>query len=415
MKTALLLALAGAMASGLPARGQNPTPLSQILDEARRNNSDLHAAEHAWRASTHLREQVTALPNPQFTLQEFSVGSPRPFTGLSSSNFAYIGIGASQELPFPGKRKLKGQAADAAANVRQSQIGVLQASITEQLKIAYFRLAYLQQTFVLLESSRDTLSQVIETEMARYAAGQGSQMEVLKAQLERTKLVREIIMHQQEMAESEADLKQLAHRPQDSPDILPEELAPTVLHYSSQEVLNSVRKQNPEVRMEGTSVAKEDAELRSLEREGKPDFSIGYMYQRTGLDFPAYYMVTFGMTLPRCSRVRAELSETAESLASAEDHLDAAVQRKLADAQKQYAVATRTAELLTQYREGLIPQADALFQAGLVGYQSNKQPLDSVLTAFNEGLELKRSYQQTLLDHELAIAHLESLTGEAQR
>lgn len=415
MKTALLLALAGAMASGLPARGQNPTPLSQILDEARRNNSDLHAAEHAWRASTHLREQATALPSPQFTLQEFSVGSPRPFAGFETSNFAYLGIGASQELPYRGKRRLKGQAADAAANVQQSQIGVLQASITEQLKISYFRLAYLQQTLTLLESSRYTLNQVIDVEVARYSAGQGSQMEVLKAQLERTKLVSEITVHHQEMAEREADLKQLAHRPQDSPDILPEELVPTVLRYSSQEVLNFIRKQNPEIRMEGTSVAKQDAELSSLEREGKPDFSIGYMYQRTGLDFPAYYMVTFGMTLPRRSRVHAELSEAAESLASAKDHLDAALQKQLADAQKQYAVATRTAELLTQYREGLIPQADSLFHAGLAGYQSNKQSMDSVLTAFNEGLELKRSYQQSVLDHELAIAHLESLTGQALR
>jgi len=205
------------------------------------------------------------------------------------------------------------------------------------------------------------------------------------------------------------------HRPQDSPEVLPEKLIPTVLHYSSQEVLNFVRKQSPEVRMEGSSVAKQDAELKSLEREGKPDFRFGYMYQRTGLEFPSYYMVTFGATLPRRSRVRAALSEAAESLASAKDQLDAALQRQLADAQKQYAVATHTAELLTQYREGLIPQADALFHAGLVGYQSNKQSLDSVLTAFNEGLELKRGYQQALLDHELAIAHLESLTGEALR
>ncbi len=415
MKTALFLALAGAMASSLPARGQNPNSLSRLLDEALRNNSDLHAAERAWRAATHLRAQVTALHSPQFTLQEFSVGSPRPFAGLDSSNFAYIGVGASQELPYPGKRQLKGQAADAAANVQQSQIGVLQASITEQLKIAYFRLAYFQQTLKLLESSRDTLGQVIDTEITRYSAGQGSQMEVLNAQLERTKLVREITMHDQEMAESEADLKQLVHRPQDSPDILPEELSPTVLHYSSQELLDFIRKQNPEIRMEKTSVTKQDAELRSAEREGKPDFSIGYMYQRTGLDFPAYYMVTFGMTLPRRSRVHAELSEAAEALASAKEHLDAVLQRQLADAQKQYAVATRTAELLTQYREGLIPQADALFHAGLVGYQSNKQPLDSVLAAFNEGLELKRDYQQTLLDHELAIAHLESITREALR
>jgi outer membrane protein TolC len=267
----------------------------------------------------------------------------------------------------------------------------------------------------LLESSRTTLSQVIDSEMARYSAGQGSQMDVLKAQLERTKLVREIAMHHQEMSQIEADLKQLLHRPQDSSDVVVEDLTPTALHYAAPDLLALVRKQNPEIRMEGSSVTNQDAELKSAERQGKPDFSVGYMYQRTGSDFPAYYMLTFGIVLPRRSRVRAEVAEAAESLAATTEHLDATRQRQLAETQKQYAAATTTAELLTQYRDGLVPQADALFHAGLAGYESNKQPLASVLTAWNEVLELKRAYEQTLLDHELAIANLETLTGATLR
>ena len=413
MKMPLLLALAAAL--GGCCRGQSPVPLSQLLAEALQENPDLRAGEHTWRAATHLRDQVTGLPDPQFTVQEFSVGSPRPFAGFNASSFAYIGIGASQEVPYPGKRNLKGQAADAAANVEYAQIGVLRASLSEQMTIAYLRLAYLQQTLALLEGSRATLSQAIESELTRYSSGQGSQTDVLKAQLERTKLVREITMHHEEMSHLEADLKQLLHRPQESSDIVAEDLAPTTLHHAAAELLDLVRKQNPEIRMEGRSVTKQDAELRSAERQGKPDFSIGYMYQRTGTDFPAYYMLTFGMVLPRRSRVRAEVSAAAESLAAATEHLDGALQQQLADTQKQYEVASTTAELLTQYRDGLVPQADAVFQAGLTAYESDKQPLTSVLTALNEVLELKRGYEQTLLDHELAVAHLEALTGAALR
>jgi outer membrane protein TolC len=413
MKTALFLAMAGALASGLPASGQSPIPLSQLVAEALQNNPELHAGEHTWRAATYVRQQVAALPNPQFTLQEFSVGSPRPFAGLNTSNFAYIGLGASQELPYPGKRRLKGQAADAAAATLKAQIAVTEASIVEQVKIAYFKLAYLQQTLLLLESSRTTLGQVIDSEIARYSAGQGSQMDVLKAQLERTKLVREITMHHEDMAQIEADLKQLLRRPQDSSDIVAENLTPTTLRYSSRELLDFVRKQNPEIRMESSSIAKQSADLKSAEAQRKPDFNIGYMYQRTGTDFPAYYMVTVGMILPRRSRVRAEVAEAAESFAGAKERLDAALQQQLSYTQKQYAAAASTAELLAEYREGLLPQADAAFHAGLAGYQANKQPLTSVLNALNEVLELKRGYEQALLDHELAIARLETLTGAA--
>ena len=413
MKIPFVLPLAWAL--GSICYGQSPVSLAQLLAEAFENNSELKAGEHTWRAATHLREQVTALPDPQFTVQEFSVGSPRPFAGFNSSNFAYIGIGASQELPYPGKRQLKGRAADAAASVQQAQIGTLQASISEQIKMAYFRLAYLQQTLVLLESTRATLSQVMESEMARYSAGQGSQMDVLKAQLERTKLVREITMHHEEMSQLEADLKKLLHRLQASSDIVAEDLTPTTLRYTTQELLDLAGKQNSEIRMENSSVAKQDAELKLAERQGKPDFSAGYMYERTGTDFPAYYMLTFGIVLPRRSRVRAEVAGAAQSLAAANEHLDAARQQQFAETQKQYAVAKAAAELLTQYREGLLPQADAVFHAGLAGYESNKQSLTSVLTALNEVVGLKRDYQQTLLDHELAVTHLETLTGAALR
>ena len=398
---------------GVSVYAQSATPLLQLIAEAQKNNPDLHAAEHAWQAATHKRKQVSALPDPQFTIEEFSVGSPRPFAGISNSNFAYIGIGASQELPYPGKRRLKGEAADAAANVQQAQLTVEQASLVEQIKTTYFRLAYLQQTVVLLENSRTILTQIVDTGMARYGAGEGSQMEVLKAQLERTKMVREITMHHEEIAQIQADLKQLTHRPQDASDIVAEDLQARSLQYSVQELFHFARRQNPEAQMESRSIEKQLADLRSAERQAKPDFSIGYMYQRTGLDFPSYYMLTFGVVLPRRSRVRAEIAEASESVSSARERADAVLQRKLADVQKQYVKAASSAELLTEYRDGLIPQAEAAFRAGLARYESNKQTLDSVLAALNETVALKREMQQTLLDHELALAQLEKLTGAA--
>ncbi|HEX4808342.1 MAG TPA: TolC family protein [Bryobacteraceae bacterium] len=415
MKIRIILAAAGALAGGLPVYAQNATPLSELLAEAAHANPDIRAAEHTWRAATHVRQQVTTLPNPQFTVQEFSVGSPKPFAGFNTSNFAYFGIGASQELPYPGKLRLKGEAADRAADVQQAQIVVMQASIANQVKAAYLRLAYLQQTLSLLESSRNILGQVIDSELLRYRTGAGNQADVLKAQLARTKLIKEVTMRREEIGQVQADLKRVLHRPQESPDIVAQDLAVTPLSYSSLELMNLVRKQNPEVKFQASAIEKQSAELRSAERAGKPDFSVGYMYQRTGEGFPAYYMLTFNLIFQRRERVRAEIEEAAESVKSTQEELDGQLQQQIADVQKQYVAAKSTAEELTEYREGMIPQADAGFHAVLVEYESNKQQLDSVLTSFNEVLELKRDYAQSLLDHEAAIARLETLTGVTLR
>ncbi|HEY3453091.1 MAG TPA: hypothetical protein VGK64_00705, partial [Bryobacteraceae bacterium] len=63
-----------------------PTPLGALLEEAQKNNLEIQAAERGWRASTHVARQVTSLPDPQFTVQQFSVGSPKPFAGFSNSD-----------------------------------------------------------------------------------------------------------------------------------------------------------------------------------------------------------------------------------------------------------------------------------------------------------------------------------------
>jgi hypothetical protein len=61
------------------------TPLAKLIEEAERNNPVILAAESAAKAATYAAPQMSSLPDPQFTLQQFSVGSPRPFAGYTNS------------------------------------------------------------------------------------------------------------------------------------------------------------------------------------------------------------------------------------------------------------------------------------------------------------------------------------------
>ena len=95
------------------------TPLSDLLAEAEKNNPQIEAARHGWEATKQVPTQVSTLPDPQFNLQHLSVGSPRPFAGYTNSDFAYIGLGVSQDIPYPGKLRLKGEIAKREADVSQ--------------------------------------------------------------------------------------------------------------------------------------------------------------------------------------------------------------------------------------------------------------------------------------------------------
>src|SRR5690349_1012729 len=87
------------------AFGQNgATSLQSLIAEARQNNPAIKASDMSVATTRYGPKQASALPDTEVMVQQFSVGSPRPFAGYSNSDFAYIGFGASQELPYPGKR-----------------------------------------------------------------------------------------------------------------------------------------------------------------------------------------------------------------------------------------------------------------------------------------------------------------------
>ncbi len=132
-------------------------------------------------------------------MQQFSVGSPKPFAGFSNSDFAYIGLGASQELPYPGKLRLKGDVANREADTQQAQADVVRTSVAEQVKLIYLRLSYLEGTVAILQRDESLLLPLIQSGLARYSVGQGSQADVLKAQIDHTKILREVTMHHQVM------------------------------------------------------------------------------------------------------------------------------------------------------------------------------------------------------------------------
>src|SRR5580692_8084475 len=112
MKVVAWRAAALAFAFVLRASAQQAATLAQLIQEAKANNSNIAAADHGARAARMVPAQKSTLPDPTFTVQQFSVGSPRPFAGYSNSDFAYIGIGASQELPYPGKLQLRADVAE---------------------------------------------------------------------------------------------------------------------------------------------------------------------------------------------------------------------------------------------------------------------------------------------------------------
>ena len=98
-----------------------PQPLADLLKETEQNNPQIQAAKDGWRAAKQVPPQVSAWPDPQFQVQQVNVGSPRPFAGYTNSDFAYVGLGASLDIPYPGKLKLRGEVAKRDADIANNR------------------------------------------------------------------------------------------------------------------------------------------------------------------------------------------------------------------------------------------------------------------------------------------------------
>jgi cobalt-zinc-cadmium efflux system outer membrane protein len=397
-----------------PKGGPTVTPLAEVLQEAEQNNPQIQAARQGWKAAQQVPTQVSTLPDPQFQLQQVNVGSPRPFAGYTNSDFAYVGLGVSQDLPYPGKLRLKGEIAKRDADVSQQQLESVRRSVLTGVKAAYFQLAYLSKTLGILEGDGELLEQAEKAADARYRSGMGNQQDLLRAHLEQTKLLREITMHHLEVAKAQAQLKELLNRSQSSPDLEPADLSETALPYTYDELLAATTVQNPEIAGAEKMLEKHKLQVDLAHKDFYPDFNLQYEWQRTDpTQFRAYYMFSVGVRVPiyRGRKQRPELAQAEAELNRSHSELEVQSQQAASELKVQYETTQKTAELLKIYKEGLLPQARAGFQAGIAAYQNNRQDFQSLLSSFLDVLHLDEEYWQNTAERETALARLEQLTG----
>jgi|SRR5579864_2002640 len=413
----LLASIAGAQEVGsadlqaVQHASSGTTSLASLIEEARAGNPQIQAADHAYKAAANVPKSAAALPDAQLTIQHLSVGSPRPFAGYTNSDFAYVGIGASQEFPYPGKRKLRAEVAGREADALQARTDATSRDVVERVKAVYFHLSYTQQAIQLLQHHDQVLAEMQQIAESHYRVGQGNQQEVLKAQLQHTKILQEIAMSRRDEGQLEAQLKQLLDRAQDSPDILADPLIERGFAYSSSQLWQLAQTQNPDIHAQRAMLQQAQSQVALARKEFLPDFSLQYMYQNTDRKFRDYYLLTFGITLPNRGRRRAELAEASEKQARAQQDLRVETQQQMAEIQEQFVIVQNSTEQLKIYKEGLIPQAATTFESALAAYQANRQDFQTLLSSFLDALDLNLQYQRELADHESALARIEALTG----
>jgi len=406
------------VASAQPATmadSETPTPdLNALVHEATVRNPSVIAAMDRWQALKRVPLRARTLPDPQIQLQEFTVGSPKPAAGYENSDFYYTGFGASQDIPFPGKLRLAGEIAEKDAEIARRQYETAQREAAEKVREDYFELFYLGKTITLLEAGQNDLTQIGQIAEDHYRVGQAQAQDVLKAQLEATRMLDMIEHHHREMQQRQIDLKAALGRDLDSANIVIANLEPTRVDLAEDQIAGFTASASSDIQLDLAMEARSEKALNLARKGYDPDLSLGYSYEKTGPGLRDYYMLTLGLKIPLYFwRKQTPAIEQAElDLAAARSQTRA---RKLdvGAAAEDQLVAIRTSErVLKLYQQGLIPQAENSMQAALSAYRVSKADFQTLISAFADARSLKEEYYRELADHEIAVAKLEQIVGD---
>ena len=399
----MMVATTGAWAQEVPGGKMS---LPALVREALDRNPEIQMVGRRVEARRARVPQAGALPDPMVMYGVMNEGSPLPFQTLGKAGFSEVYIGVSQDIPFPGKRGLREQVARAEVSVEELGLEATRRRIAAQVAAAFYELYAVQAAADVVEQNRALLEQLTSVASTRFSVGEGTQHDVLNAQVELSQILERASMLSQRRLTQGAALAALISRPEAPVAQVGVVLRPTSLPSLDDLVARAVET-SPTVRQQAASVVQAEQRLALARREKLPDLGANFTYHnRGGLD--PYWSYGGTVTVPIYSgrKQGKAVEEAAAELAAAERELDMARNQVRYEVTDAYRMADLAGRLLQLYSEGILKQARLAFDSAVAQYRVGKVDFLTLVTSWRRVLDSEIDYQEQLAAHEKAVARI---------
>jgi len=401
-----------ALASGLWAQTDR-ADLQDLLAEALNNNPEIVAAQKRYEASRQRPTQVSSLPDPMMSPSYNSSGRPWPGAGLGTEVTSNIGLMVSQEIPFPGKLSLQGQIASAEADAELWRYEEVRREAVAEMKTAYYDLFLAEKLTEVVEKSKALLQQFVEISESVYKVGKGAQQDVLKAQVEVSRLLDRLTVLRSERESAQVRINTLLYRPPDTPVEVPSEISRPKLACTLDQLYQKAEENNPRVRMNRKEIERDEYGVALAKKSFYPDFEAQFSYfNRT--DLPEMYGLMFKAKVPLYfwRKQRPELESATSSLMEQRRLYESTLSNLYFKLKDPFLKATTDANLLELYGNAIVPQSTLALESSISSYRVGTVDFLSLLSNWQTVLEYEMKYYEVLADNYRAFVTLESLTGE---
>ena len=266
------------LALATPAGAQ---PLPALVEEALRNNREILAAQKRYEAARQRPSQASSLPDPTVSVGYTSNGGPWPVAGIGHEATSNAGVTVSQEMPFPGKRKLRGEIAAKEADAEFEQYLAVRLNVVSRLKQAYHELHHATVGIAFVKRYQELLRNILRISEARYTVGRAAQQDVFKAQTQFAIFETQPLRYQQERDSKEIEINALLNRPGAGRIEVPEDMAPGELTATLEDMLAHARTHAPALAREQKMVERSELAASLARKRYYPDYTVsgGYFNQ----------------------------------------------------------------------------------------------------------------------------------------
>ncbi len=381
--------------------------LNLLIEEALKSNPEIEAARQEWEAMKEGIPQARSLEDPQFSITQWSI--PSNFN-IGNADETWYGIG--QAFPFPGKLQLKGQISAKEADISGEGYLAKVREVAAKIKSAYYQLSLIHKAIDLHLEHQALLEEFITIAEQKYAVGQVSQQDILKAQVELSKLHNSLLLLEQEKISNQAEINRLLNR---SPEGLlgrPEESSFRPFTMTLEGLEQMALREKPELMAANFTIERSEKAKALAKKNYLPDFMVEIQYWdvHTG---PNRWMAMGKINLPWIFRAKYD-SRTRQAKAEEDraraDYLSLRNQTQFEI--KDLFVRIKTSEHLIQvYKDGILPQAEQSLAAARIGYQAGKADFLNLIDSERTLRDFQLEYYEALTQYEQSIAKLERVVG----
>lgn len=389
--------------------------LSQLIEQARRDNKDLQAARYAIEIGRARLQQAGARANPTLDLStrsDFAFGNDGEYSHA---------IALSQSFPIAGRILRQQDVARVDIALAEAEVADAERHLAGEVAADAYRLLVVDRQIALRATQIEVQGQLARVSRERFKAAEVSELDVNTAQLELQRLSQERARLQSQREGLLIALNTQLGRPAEAPLTL-DEPAPTEAPLSS---LASLQQQALDLRpdLRGVMLAAHRAEAeKALAKALRwEDWRVGLELSQdkqviTGVppqDSSRAIGLSLSIPLPLARNNRGLLAEADANHDQALARIDAlrlAIAGEIASA---YGEASRSQAALSQYQRDMLPTSASNVRLTQQGYRQGLVPIYDVVQAQRQQAELNADYLATLDQFLQALARLHTAVGDS--